>query len=122
MNSETPKYKHSMESVPAIPWKIEWHTKRIAYIGPQIERLLDWRRESWTTMDIWIKRIHPLDRDRVLALQVDQMEAGVNYETEYAVLTSSGDYVLVHDIVHVACNPEGKVEALMGFLRRVRPS
>ena len=33
-------YRTLLESTKAIPWKIDWDTKKFAYIGPQIEALL----------------------------------------------------------------------------------
>ena len=33
-------YRTLLESTKAIPWKIDWDTKKFAYIGPQIEPLL----------------------------------------------------------------------------------
>ena len=32
-------YRTLLESTKAIPWKIDWVSKKFAYIGPQIEAL-----------------------------------------------------------------------------------
>src|SRR3569832_2496506 len=69
-------YKTLLESTKAIPWKIDWHTMRFAYIGPQIESLLGWSPASWVTVKDWATRIHPEDRERVVNFCVARAGAG----------------------------------------------
>lgn len=44
-------YKTLLESTKAIPWQIDWATKRFSYIGPQIESLLGLTPDSRQTVD-----------------------------------------------------------------------
>ena len=46
LDSDSAVYKTLLESTQAIPWKIDWASMTFAYIGPQIEPLLGWTRES----------------------------------------------------------------------------
>jgi diguanylate cyclase (GGDEF)-like protein/PAS domain S-box-containing protein len=108
-------YKALLESTKAIPWKIDWDTKRFAYIGPQIEALLGWPQSSWVSVDDWASRIHPQDRERVVNFCVSQSQAGVDHEADYRALTRAGDYVWIRDVVHVVRN-EGVVDSLVGFM------
>ncbi|MGF6691653.1 sensor domain-containing diguanylate cyclase [Metapseudomonas resinovorans] len=109
-------YKALLESTRAIPWKIDWQTMTFAYIGPQIEELLGWSQSSWVTVNDWAERMHPDDRDAVVAFCVSQSQAGTDHEADYRALTASGDYVWIRDVVHVMRNSEGDVEALIGFM------
>ena len=109
-------YKTLLESTKAIPWKIDWSTKRFAYIGPQIEALLGWTPESWVTVQDWADRMHPDDRQWVVDYCVAQSKAGVDHEADYRALTKSGSYVWLRDVVHVVRNADGVVEALIGFM------
>lgn len=102
--TEAQNYKKIIESLPAIPWILDWSTKRFTYVGPQIESLLGWPRESWETTQDLAERIHPLDRDRVLDLYVKQSHATDDYDTEYSAITASGKFVLIRDVVHIARN------------------
>ena len=68
-------YRTLLESTRAIPWKIDWASMRFAYIGPQIETLLGWEPGSWQTVDDWVARMHPDDRDRVVGFCVSQSRA-----------------------------------------------
>ncbi|UZJ43449.1 sensor domain-containing diguanylate cyclase [Marinimicrobium sp. C6131] len=109
-------YKTLLESTKAIPWKIDWATMKFAYIGPQIEALLGWTPESWVSVEDWATRMHPEDRDWVVNFCVSQSQSGVDHEADYRALTKDGNYVWIRDVVHVARNEQGAVEALIGFM------
>jgi diguanylate cyclase (GGDEF)-like protein/PAS domain S-box-containing protein len=109
-------YKTLLESTKAIPWKIEWATMRFAYIGPQIEALLGWSADSWLSVDDWVSRMHPEDRERVVNFCVAQSKAGVDHEADYRALTADGGYVWIRDVVHVLRDEAGEVESLIGFM------
>lgn len=109
-------YRTLLESTRAIPWKIDWATSTFAYIGPQIEQLLGWPQTSWITVDDWVTRMHPEDRERVVNFCMTQSQAGVDHEADYRAMTADGDYVWIRDVVHVIRNVHGDVDALIGFM------
>ncbi len=108
-------YRTLLESTQAIPWKINWETKAFEYVGPQIEKLLGWSRESWATAQDWIDRMHPEDREATASLCIAQSEHGIDHEADYRALTADGGYVWVRDVVHVL-REEGETKALVGFI------
>lgn len=108
-------YKTLLESTKAIPWKLNWQTKAFEYIGPQIEKLLGWRQDSWASAQDWIDRIHPEDREATANLCVSQSEHGIDHEADYRALTADGGYVWVRDVVHVI-RENGVTTALVGFI------
>lgn len=109
-------YKTLLESTQAIPWKIDWASMRFAYIGPQIEALLGWPQGSWLTVEDWVTRMHPEDRDYVVQFCVSQSQAGIDHEADYRALTADGGYVWIRDVVHVVRKPDGEVDSLIGFM------
>ncbi len=109
-------YKTLLESTNAIPWKIDWATMTFAYIGPQIETLLGWEQESWKSVDDWVERMHPDDRDYVVNFCVSQSKAGVDHEADYRALTKNNGHVWIRDVVHVVRNDAGEVDCLVGFM------
>ena len=108
-------YKTLLESTKAIPWRIDWQTMTFSYIGPQIETLLGWAPHSWVSVDDWVERMHPDDREYVVNFCVSQSRAGVDHEADYRALTINGDYVWIRDVVHVV-RKDGEVDALIGFM------
>lgn len=108
-------YKTLLESTRAIPWRIDWKSMTFSYIGPQIESLLGWKQDSWVSVNDWVERMHPDDRDYVVDFCVSQSRAGVDHEADYRALTHTGEYVWIRDVVHVV-RKDGDVEALVGFM------
>jgi diguanylate cyclase (GGDEF)-like protein/PAS domain S-box-containing protein len=109
-------YKTLLESTRAIPWKIDWKTMQFAYIGPQIEALLGWEPSSWVSVNDWAERMHPDDQRWVVDFCVTQSKSGTDHEADYRALTKDGNYVWIRDVVHVARDENGDVEALIGFM------
>lgn len=109
-------YQTLLESTQAIPWKIDWASMKFSYIGPQIEPLLGWSRDSWRSVEDWAQRMHPDDRERVVNFCVTQSQSGVDHEADYRALTRDNGYVWIRDVVHVVRNAQGQVEALIGFM------
>ena len=126
MDTETPPastaspdsevYRTLLESTRAIPWQIDWKHLRFTYIGPQIEALLGWPRDSWQTVEDWAARIHPDEREGVLEFCVAQSRAGSDHEADYRALTADGRHVWIRDVVHVKRDAAGEVESLVGFM------
>ena len=116
LSNDNAVYRTLLESTRAIPWKIDWATKKFASIGPQIEALLGWSPDSWMTVEDWAMRMHPDDREYVVNFCVAQSQAGVDHEADYRALTKDNGYVWIRDVVHVVRNEQGEVEALIGFM------
>lgn len=116
LDSDNAIYRTLLESTLAIPWKIDWVTMKFAYIGPQIEQLLGWSRDSWTTVEDWAMRMHADDRESVVNFCVSQSKAGVDHEADYRALTKDGGYIWIRDVVHVVRNENGEVDSLIGFM------
>jgi diguanylate cyclase (GGDEF)-like protein/PAS domain S-box-containing protein len=114
-DTDSDVYRTLLESTKAIPWRIDWKTMTFSYIGPQIESLLGWKQDSWVSVDDWVERMHPDDRNYVVDFCVSQSRAGVDHEADYRALTREGNYVWIRDVVHVV-RKDGEVEALVGFM------
>lgn len=116
MEDDNAVYKTLLESTKAIPWKIDWDTMTFSYIGPQIESLLGWPRESWLSANDWAMRIHEDDRNEVVNFCISQSKAGVDHEADYRALTKDGGYIWIRDVVHVVRNEDGSANSLIGFM------
>lgn len=115
-NDDWGVYKTLLESTKAIPWKINWTNMRFDYIGPQIEELLGWPRDSWLAANDWIERIHPDDREYTVNFCVSQSQCGVDHEADYRALKADGSYVWIRDVVHVIRDKDGVTTDLVGFM------
>jgi diguanylate cyclase (GGDEF)-like protein/PAS domain S-box-containing protein len=115
MNQDDDTYRTLLESTKAIPWAIDWSTKRFTYMGGQIESVLGWPHDSWASVNDWVERIHPDDRESVVNFCIVQSQAGIDHEADYRALTKDEGYVWIRDVVHVV-RKQGVVESLVGFM------
>ena len=67
------------------------------YISPQIESMLGYTAAEWGRSDLGKKRLHPHDRDRVLALMERSQHTGESVRAEYRYLAKDGHVVWVLD-------------------------
>ena len=67
------------------------------YTSPQIEDLLGFAADEWNDNEQWMERLHPHDRDRVLAATARCRETGDPLNIEYRYLDRDGRVVWVLD-------------------------
>ena len=95
------RYRRLVEDVPAVVsvWKVGSEGTRDPsnYTSPQIEALLGYRVEEWNDPALWESRIHPLDRERVLAAVMRSETMGEPLDLEYRILAKDGRIVWVID-------------------------
>jgi len=72
------------------------------YVSPQVETVLGFTPEQWTSQpDFWITRLHPADRDRVLAAAGQGLETGQPFSWQYRLLAADGRVVWIRDEARV---------------------
>jgi PAS domain S-box-containing protein len=68
------------------------------FVSPQIEALLGYSAGEWTAdPGLWIRRIHPDDRDEVLARSEEADRTGGGFHMEYRALHRNGRILWIHD-------------------------
>ncbi len=87
------------------------------FISPQVQRILGYTPQEWTwTDDFWVDRLHPQDRDRVLALDLESGRTHRPYSVEYRFRRADGAYVwLQEEAVFLQPDP-GEAGAWQGLL------
>ena len=85
---------------------------RWTYVSPQIEEILGFTPGEWIAdAGLWARRLHPDDRERVLAEEedVESYTPGQVYESEYRLLTRSGESRWVRDAAAIVATEEGEL-------------
>jgi PAS domain S-box-containing protein len=79
------------------------------YISPQYERLTGYTPEQ-RLMDpeLWVRMLHPDDRERVLAESMRTNETGDPFDMEYRVVRADGATAWLHDHAVVVVGPDGR--------------
>jgi PAS domain S-box-containing protein len=93
------RYRALVEQIPAITYTAEfgddgtWY-----YVSPQIEAILGFTQEEWTAEgNLWLQRLHPEDRERILEEEKQSQASGRPVVSEYRFLAQDGRIVWVRD-------------------------
>lgn len=104
------RYRALVEHVPGIiytagfgamaPW---------TYVSPQVEVLLGFSVEEWTSSSVWYEQLHPDDRARVITEEQRDgwMLSDDPYELEYRLIGKDGRVVWVSDKGYTIRDAEG---------------
>jgi diguanylate cyclase (GGDEF)-like protein/PAS domain S-box-containing protein len=93
------KYRALVEQVPAVTYLQASDASASAiYMSPQIEALVGYTPEQWLDdPDLWLKTIHPDDRERVLVEHLRTNDTGDPFRMEYRMVATDGRVVWVRD-------------------------
>lgn len=93
------KYRTLVEQLPAISYIAEageygvWH-----YVSPQIELLLGFTPEEWMKdPELWFRQMHPDDRRRVLADELQSVRDAMPLHSDYRLYTKDGRLLWFRD-------------------------
>src|SRR5215211_5654853 len=87
------------------------------YTSPQIERMIGYTAEQWAAEDdLFVRLLHPADRDRVLRDHGRPRTPGAPLRTEYRLITADGREVWVRDEAVVVSYRDGDEPLLQGFM------
>ena len=89
---------------------------RTRYMSPQIERMLGFPVSDWLRPDFFLSRLHPEDRERVLAAIRETHENGQDFRCEYRLIDVDGNPVWVLDETVAVRDEEYRPLFLQGFM------
>jgi len=85
---------------------------RWTYVSPQIEEILGYTVSEWVSdPGLWARQLHPEDRERVVSEEQDFQShtPGQVYESEYRLLTRSGESRWVRDAAAIVATEDGEL-------------
>ena len=111
-------YRALIEEIPAltyVAWADEAGSR--AYVSPQLLAMTGFAPAEWLAEpDMWIRRLHPEDRERVLRQFRDACASGGRFASEYRLLDYQGRVVWWRDEGRVLPGPDGKARFVRGFV------
>jgi diguanylate cyclase (GGDEF)-like protein/PAS domain S-box-containing protein len=111
-------YRALIEEIPAltyVAWADEAGSR--AYVSPQLHAMTGFTPGEWLAEpDMWVRRLHPEDRERVLRQFRDACTTGGRFASEYRILDYQGRVVWWRDEGRVLPGPDGKARFLRGFV------
>jgi PAS domain S-box-containing protein len=111
-------YRTLVEQVPAVVYVNAVDDVSTAlYISPQYERLLGFSSaERMADPHLWMERLHPEDRDRVLEESRRTNRTGQPFSMEYRLIHRDGHVVWVRDEARMLRNDAGRPMYWQGVL------
>ncbi len=94
------RYRHLVEDLSAVVFI--WHigdsggADSLSYTSPRVEHLLGFTPEEWNSPTLWIERLHPHDREHIMAATTRAEVTGDVFDQEYRYLAKDGRIVWVH--------------------------
>jgi two-component system, cell cycle sensor histidine kinase and response regulator CckA len=103
------RYRALVEQIPAITYTAEFGDQGTwYYVSPQIEAILGFTQEEWTAEgNLWLQRLHPDDRERILEEEKQSQISGKPVVSEYRFLAQDGRIVWVRDEAVVVKGRDG---------------
>jgi len=113
--SET-RYRSLLENIPTITYisspDMDSFTQ---YVSPQVEKLLGYSQEEFTKdKTLWMKILHPDDREQVLAENARTVQSGEAFQLEYRLFTKDARIIWVRDEAILLHDAEGGPQNWLG--------
>jgi PAS domain S-box-containing protein len=112
------RYRTLVERLPAVTYVAElgasgpWH-----YVSPQIESMLGFSPAEWLSdSSNWIDRIHPEDRQSVLAVEEHFQKHRDLFQAEYRVFARDGRVLWFRDEAVMLPTAEGQASLMQGVM------
>ena len=113
------RYHTLVEQIPAVTYidKVTDGPDEPIYTSPQIEKLLGYTPEEWLEGRLWPERLHPEDKERILAAD-ERFEVGgdESFSEEYRLLARDGSVVWVREDAVLLRNEEGEPLCFQGVI------
>jgi len=103
------RYRTLVEQLPAVTHvsALDPNSSTI-YISPQVEDLLGYEPRDWLEdPDLWVKVLHPEDRERMIADNLQHIRSGNRHTAEYRMLARDGRVVWIYEDSAVLVDADG---------------
>jgi diguanylate cyclase (GGDEF)-like protein/PAS domain S-box-containing protein len=112
------RFRSLVENLPLVSYvdEVDERSSNI-YTSPQITALCGYTPEEWQAdPDLFVKLLHPDDREATLARQAECVATGEGFEGEYRLMTRSGGIVWVRDQSTIVRDDDGNPLHAQGYL------
>jgi diguanylate cyclase (GGDEF)-like protein/PAS domain S-box-containing protein len=112
------RYRALIEEIPALTY-VAWpdETGSRAYVSPQLQAMTGFTPAEWLAEpDMWVRRLHPHDRERVLREFREACSATGRFASEYRILDLEGRVLWWKDEGRALPGPDGGTQFVRGFV------
>jgi PAS domain S-box-containing protein len=110
------RYRTLVEQLPAVSYLDEVDEQMTAiYVSPQVEQVLGVSADAFLRDHVWVRNLHPEDRERAIAQSRDAIDAAGPFSIEYRMLRPDGTVVWIRDQGTVVRDGDGHPAYVQGL-------
>jgi len=114
------RYRTLVERLPAVTFVDRADgSEESLYVSPQIETMLGYTPQEWAAGKLWRERLHPDDRERVLASDERFEVGGEPVDQEYRLFAKDGSVVWVREETVLVRDEAGEPQFVQGIMSDV---
>ena len=114
LDAET-RFQRLVEQLPAVVYLEDAATGVTTYISQHVEQIYGFTPEEWLAEeDMWIRHLHPDDRDRILAR--DAEDTGDHWTAEYRSIAHDGRVIWLYNHAELVRDDDGTPRYWQGLL------
>jgi diguanylate cyclase (GGDEF)-like protein/PAS domain S-box-containing protein len=115
------RYRTLIETIPAVTYIADWDEMgSFRYVSPQIEDLLGYPARDWLgASTLWEERLHPDDRERIVAETRYAFREQKAFDCEYRLIAADGRVVWVWERDTVIRDEHGEPYLTQGIITDV---
>ena len=112
------RYRSLVEQIQAITYVADWAPDApLRFVSPQIEGLLGFPPEDWVSdRGLWAARLHPEDRERVLAGERRAHAEETDLDAEYRMIAADGSVVWFWERAAIVRDAAGRPAHTQGVM------
>jgi diguanylate cyclase (GGDEF)-like protein/PAS domain S-box-containing protein len=111
-------YRSLVEQIPTVTYVADWAPDApLRFVSAHIEELLGFTPEAWVEDEsLWTERLHPEDRDRVLAGERRAHTDESDLDQEYRMIAADGSVVWLRERASIVRDEAGRPTHTQGVL------
>jgi PAS domain S-box-containing protein len=110
------RYRGLVDGIEAVVWEAEPRSLTYTFVSQRAVDLLGYPLADWYAPGFWRARLHPDDRERVIAAHLLAIDDVESHESMYRMTSAAGTDVWLRDLVRVVPNDDGKAKLLRGVM------
>jgi PAS domain S-box-containing protein len=113
------RFRTLVEQLPAITYTLEYRDEdsKTSYISPQVESILGFSQDEWLAGEgLWRERLHPADREHVLAEVSGKFQRRESLNLEYRLLARDERVVWFRNLATLIQDETGQPRSLQGLM------
>jgi PAS domain S-box-containing protein len=115
--AELRRVRSLIADLEAVVWELDAPSVTFGFVSEGLETLFGWSPRDWLEdPTFWVERLHPEDRDRVLAQVARVATEGGRLDEEFRLATRDGPWAWVRAIGHAVPDVEGRPASVRGLI------